>query len=144
MHYRLMAIKVARGGKVIGEFETKEIPWRVEQGVLAKTDYYWTAGMQDWKPLSELLDKPTQQPSQSSGTGIWDVLTFGLFTGWFASGSRGDDSGGGGFWGPGPGPENQDIEDDEELNERLADIAEDERDLMASDDDGDGGYDGDA
>ena len=142
----VMAIKVARSGKVIGEFEAKEIPWRIEQGVLQSSDYYWTEGMNDWKPLSDLLKKPDIVETKSSGYGLLNLLTFGLFAGWFASGSTGGGDGGdeGGFWSPRPGPMNTDDEDDEETNERLADIAEDERDLMASDDDGDSGYDGDA
>jgi GYF domain 2 len=146
MHYLGMAIKVARGGKVIGEFEAKEIPWRVQQGVLIETDYYWTAGMSDWKPLTELLKKPTIVETKSSGYSLLNLLTFGLFTGWLASGSTGGGDGGdeGGFWSPRPGPMNTEDEDDEETNERLEDIAQDERELMADDDSGDSDYDGDA
>ena len=140
-----MAIKVARGGKVIGEFEAKEIPWRVQQGVLMETDYYWTAGMPDWKPLTELIQKPTIVENKSSGYGLLNLLTFGLFAGWLASGSTGGGDGGdeGGFWSPRPGPMDLE-EDDEETNERLEDIAQDERELMADDDSGDSDYDGDA
>jgi hypothetical protein len=39
---------------------------------------------------------------------------------------------------------NTEDEDDEETNERLEDIAQDERELMADDDSGDSDYDGDA
>jgi len=140
-----MAIKVARGGKVIGEFEAKEIPWRVQQGVLMETDYYWTTGMSDWKPLTELIQKPTIVENKSSGYGLLNLLTFGLFAGWLASGSTGGGDGGdeGGFWRPRPGPMDLE-EDDEETNERLEDIAQDERELMADDDSGDSDYDGDA
>ena len=141
-----MAIKVARGGKVIGEFEAKEIPWRVQQGVLMETDYYWTTGMSDWRPLTELLKKPTLVENKSSGYGILNLLTFGLFAGWLASGSTGGGDGGdeGGFWSPRPGPMNTEDEDEEETNERLEDLAQDERELMADDDSGDSDYDGDA
>ena len=140
-----MAIKVARGGKVIGEFEAKEIPWRVQQGVLMETDYYWTTGMSDWKPLTELIQKPTIVENKSSGYGLLNLLTFGLFAGWLASGSSGGGDGGaeGVFWSPRPGPMDLE-EDDEETNERLEDIAQDERELMADDDSGDSDYDGDA
>jgi hypothetical protein len=140
-----MAIKVARGGKVIGEFEAKEIPWRVQQGVLMETDYYWTEGMTDWKPLTELIKKPTIVENKSSGYGLLNLLTLGLFAGWLASGSTGGGDGGdeGGFWSPRPGPMDLE-EDDEEINERLEDIAQDERELMADDDSGDSDYDGDA
>ena len=133
-----MAIKVARGGKVIGEFEAKEIPWRVQQGVLMETDYYWTTGMSDWKPLTELIQKPAIVENKSSGYGLLNLLTFGLFAGWLASGSSGGGDGGdeGGFWSPRPGPMNTEDEDDEETNERLEDIAQDDRDY--------GDYDGDA
>ena len=145
MHYRGMAIKVARGGKVIGEFEAKEIRWRIEQGVLLDTDYYWTEGMKDWKPLTELINKPTIVENKSSGYGLLNLLTFWLFAGWLASGSTGGGDGGdeGGFWSPRPGPMDLE-EDDEETNERLEDIAQDERELMADDDSGDSDYDGDA
>ena len=137
MHDGRMAIRVARAGKVLGEFEAKEIPWRIEQGVLLASDYYWTEGMKDWKPLSELLQKPTKLETKSSGYGLLNLLTFGLFAGWFASGTTsGDDSDEGGFWSPRPGPMNIEDEDDEETNERLEDIAQDDRDS--------GDYDGDA
>jgi hypothetical protein len=141
-----MAIKVARGGKIIGEFEAKEIPWRVQQGVLMETDYYWTEGMKDWKPLSELQQRTEKMETKSSGYGLLNLLTFGLFAGWLASGSSGGGDGGdeGGFWSPRPGPMNTEDEDDEETNERLEDIAQDERELMADDDSGDSDYDGDA
>jgi hypothetical protein len=140
-----MAIKVARGGKIIGEFEAKEIPWRVQQGVLMETDYYWTEGMNDWKPLSELQQRTEKMETKSSGYGLLNLLTFGLFAGWLASGSSGGGDGGdeGGFWSPRPGPMDLE-EDDEEINERLEDIAQDERELMADDDSGDSDYDGDA
>ena len=133
-----MAIKVARGGKVIGEFEAKEIPWRIEQGVLLNTDYYWTEGMKDWKPLSDYLQKPEKMETKSSGYGLLNLITFGLFAGWLASGSTGGGDGGdeGGFWSPRPGPMNTEEEDDEETNERLEDIAQDDRDS--------GDYDSDA
>ncbi len=133
-----MAIKVARGGKVIGEFEAKEIPWRIEQGVLLNTDYYWTEGMKDWTPLSDYLQKPEKMETKSSGYGLFNLLTFGLFAGWLASGSTGGGDGGdeGGFWSPRPGPMNTEEEDDEETNERLEDIAQDDRDS--------GDYDSDA
>lgn len=143
VHDHVMALKVARGGKVIGEYELKEIPWRIEQGVLMDTDYYWTAGMADWKPLTELLKKPQMNSEAASGGGFWNALTLGLFAGLFSSSSRGDDGDQGGFWSPRPGPMELE-EDDEEMNERLADIAEDERELMADDDSGDGDYDGDS
>ncbi len=134
----VMAIKVARGGKVIGEFEAKEIPWRIEQGVLLNTDYYWTEGMKDWMPLSQLLQKPDIVETKSSGYGLLNLITFGLFAGWLSSGSTGGGDGGdeGGFWSPRPGPMNIEEEDDEETNERLEDIAQDDRDS--------GDYDGDA
>ncbi len=134
----VMAIKVARGGKVIGEFEAKEIPWRVEQGVLLNTDYYWTEGMKDWMPLSQLLQKPDIVETKSSGYGLLNLITFGLFAGWLSSGSTGGGDGGdeGGFWSPRPGPMNIEEEDDEETNERLEDIAQDDRDS--------GDYDSDA
>jgi hypothetical protein len=125
-----MAIKVARGGKVIGEFEAKEIRWRIEQGVLLDTDYYWTEGMKDWKPLSELQQRTEKMETKSSGYGLLNLLTFGLFAGWLVSGSNGGGDGGdeGGFWSPRPGPMNTEDEDDEETNERLEDIAQDDRD----------------
>ena len=134
----VMAIKVARGGKVIGEFEAKEIPWRIKQGVLLNSDYYWTEGMKDWKPLSQLLQKPDIVETKSSGYGLLNLITFGLFAGWLSSGSTGGGDGGdeGGFWSPRPGPMNIEEEDDEETNERLEDIAQDDRDS--------GDYDGDA
>ncbi len=133
-----MAIKVARGGKVIGEFEAKEIPWRIKQGVLLNSDYYWTEGMKDWKPLSQLLQKPDIVETKSSGYGLLNLITFGLFAGWLSSGSTSGGDGGdeGGFWSPRPGPMNIEEEDDEETNERLEDIAQDDRDS--------GDYDGDA
>ena len=138
MHDGDMAIKVARSGKVIGEFEAKEIPWRIEQGVLQSSDYYWTEGMKDWMPLSQLLQKPDIVETKSSGYGLINLLTFGLFAGWLSSGSTGGGDGGdeGGFWSPRPGPMNIEEEDDEETNERLEDIAQDDRDS--------GDYDSDA
>jgi len=139
MHDRDMAIKVARGGKVIGEFEAKEIRWRIEQGVLLDTDYYWTEGMKDWKPLSELQQRTEKMETKSSGYGLLNLLTFGLFAGWLVSGSNGGGDGGdeGGFWSPRPGPMNTQEEDDEETNERLEDIAQDDRDSGDYDSDGD-------
>jgi hypothetical protein len=101
--------------------------------------------MTDWKPLTELLiKKPTMVETKSSGYSLLNLLTYGLFTGWLASGSSGGGDGGddGGFWSPRPGTLN--TEDDEETNERLEDIAQDERELMADDDSGDSDYDGDA
>ena len=132
-----MLIKIARNGKVIGDYESKEIPWRLEQGVLLTSDHYWVEGMKEWKPLKDYVQKPTMQSDSSASSGLWNMLTFGLFSGWLGSG-RGDSDAEAG-WNPQPGP--IDEVSDEEMDERIADIAEDERELMADNDDGD--YDGD-
>jgi hypothetical protein len=134
-----MLIKIARNGKVIGDFESKEIPWRLEQGVLLNTDHYWVEGMQEWKPLKDFVQKPTMQSDSSAGGGLWNMLTLGLFSGLAGvrSGRFGDADAG---WNPQPGP--IDEVSDEEMDEQIADdLAEDERELMADNDDGD--YDGD-
>lgn len=46
--------QVARKGQVIGTFTLTEIKLKLESGNLLWTDHYWTHGMGEWKPLSDL------------------------------------------------------------------------------------------
>lgn len=100
--------------------------------------------MKEWRPVSELIgSRPVEKKvvNESNGWGFWDVITLGLLSGWLSSGSRSDSSGDDDYITPRPGPNLS----EEDLDERLADIAEDERELMADDDrDYDGDGDGDA
>ncbi len=85
-----MIVHVARDGKIIGQFETKEILDRLAKKQLLYTDYYWAEGMTEWRPLSTLIPAPPQRSTSQSAasTGFIAGLFAGLFGAGMASGSR--------------------------------------------------------
>jgi GYF domain 2 len=53
-HGRLcMKFHVAREGAVMGEFEEQIFRNKVFSGEIRPSDFYWTAGFTDWRPVSE-------------------------------------------------------------------------------------------
>lgn len=85
-----MIVHVARDGKIIGQFETKEILNRLASKQLLYTDHYWAEGMTEWRLLSTLIPAPPQRGTgqPSAGTGFIAGLFAGLFGASVAGGSR--------------------------------------------------------
>ena len=48
-----MRFHVAREGAVMGEFEEQIFRNKVFSGEIRPSDFYWTAGFADWRPVSE-------------------------------------------------------------------------------------------
>jgi len=48
-------IKIARAGKVIGEYNRGDVPALVQSKTVLATDDYWTSGMAVWAKVSTLL-----------------------------------------------------------------------------------------
>jgi GYF domain 2 len=48
-----MRFHVAREGAVWGEFEEQAFRHKVFSGEITPTDFYWRAGFDDWRPVSE-------------------------------------------------------------------------------------------
>lgn len=48
-------IKIARAGKVIGEYNRADVPSLVQNKTVLTTDDYWTSGMPAWAKVSSLL-----------------------------------------------------------------------------------------
>jgi len=59
-----MQITVNRAGQHFGPYSAEEAKAHITSGGLAATDWAWTDGMTDWKPLSEILAtlQPPPQP----------------------------------------------------------------------------------
>ena len=70
-------VHVARDGKDMGEFPVANIKSLITQGSLLETDFYWRAGMTEWKPLYELINVqwklPFPRPEEKSPN-LWDQL----------------------------------------------------------------------
>jgi len=70
-------VHIAREGKDMGEFPVLGIESQIKQGTLLETDFYWRAGMTEWRPLYELLDHkwklPFPRPEEKSAN-LWDQL----------------------------------------------------------------------
>ncbi len=60
-------IKVARSGKVIGEFPREAIQGKLLDGSLLPTDHYWKNGMTSWTLLGDSGDWVTVAPKLSIG-----------------------------------------------------------------------------
>ena len=50
-------IKIARAGKVIGEYNRGDVPALVQSKTVLTTDDYWTSGMAAWAKVSSLLSE---------------------------------------------------------------------------------------
>jgi GYF domain 2 len=48
-----MRFHVARDGAMLGEFEEQTFRNKVFSGEITPTDFYWRAGFDDWRPVSE-------------------------------------------------------------------------------------------
>ena len=57
-----MQITVNRAGQHFGPYSAEEAAAHISSGGLLPTDWAWTDGMTDWKPLSELLATPQTPP----------------------------------------------------------------------------------
>jgi hypothetical protein len=70
-------VHVARDGKDMGEFPVANLASLIAQGTLLDTDFYWRAGMTDWRPLYELMNPqwklPFPRPTEQSAN-LWDQL----------------------------------------------------------------------
>ena len=60
-------IKVARAGKVLGDFEPSEVMHGLKSGELTYTDHYWQSGSTQWLPLS-LFSLPKEKKIKAKGS----------------------------------------------------------------------------
>lgn len=61
-----MQYHLGRDGSPLGEFPEAEILSGLTTGRFLATDLAWSAGMPDWKPLSEVLPQAASLPAASS------------------------------------------------------------------------------
>jgi hypothetical protein len=70
-------VHIARDGKDMGEFAVAELESLMTQGTLLETDFYWRAGMTEWRPIFELVHKqwklPFPRPTEQSAN-LWDQM----------------------------------------------------------------------
>lgn len=57
-------IKIARNGTEIGGCELQQLENLIVQDVVRTTDHYWKAGMDEWRPVSEILSELNTQKKQ--------------------------------------------------------------------------------
>lgn len=48
-----MIVFVTRDGTKIDEYDKNEFAEKIYGGAVLTTDFYWTEGMEDWRPVSE-------------------------------------------------------------------------------------------
>lgn len=81
---------MARDGAVLGEFEEQTFRNKVFSGEITPTDFYWRAGFDDWRPVSEfriarktdviILESRTSKPP-AIGLPLPNYRRLGLFAG---------------------------------------------------------------
>jgi hypothetical protein len=54
-----MEIFVAHDGEQFGPFSPQDVQAQIDSGKVSIADYAWTAGLDDWKPIHELLPQLT-------------------------------------------------------------------------------------
>ena len=67
----MLKYKVARQGKIIGEYQAGAIQRMIDSGSLMASDYAWATGMAEWKQLADLGYQPPEKvnlPAQSQPT----------------------------------------------------------------------------
>ena len=67
----MLKYKVARQGKIIGEYQAGAIQRMIDSGSLMVSDYAWATGMAEWKQLADLGYQPPEKvnlPAQSQPT----------------------------------------------------------------------------
>ena len=67
----MLKYKVARQGKIIGEYQAGAIQRMIDSGSLMASDYAWAPGMAEWKQLADLGYQPPEKvnlPAQSQPT----------------------------------------------------------------------------
>lgn len=52
----MSTIYVLKEGRETGPFTTEELEGKVEAGELSREDMFWTEGMEEWQPLSTVLE----------------------------------------------------------------------------------------
>lgn len=57
-------IKIARNGKEIGACEPEQLENLISQDIARTTDHYWQTGMNEWRPVSEILNELNTQKKQ--------------------------------------------------------------------------------
>lgn len=58
-----MDIFVMRNGERLGPFSAEHVQAQIQSGYFSKSDYAWTAGLDDWKPLSDVLSGQNHAPA---------------------------------------------------------------------------------
>jgi len=58
-----MKISISRDGVEIGEWPENDVRTFYREGSLLGTDYYWREGMEEWKPLLDLVKPPPPRPT---------------------------------------------------------------------------------
>lgn len=59
----MSTIHVQKEGQEWGPFTTEELEGKVVEGVFSPEDLYWTEGMEDWRPLAEILAPSAEPPA---------------------------------------------------------------------------------
>lgn len=62
----MSAIHVLKEGHEWGPFTTEELEGQVEAGTFSQDDLFWTDGMEDWQPLSVVIQMVGEAPAAES------------------------------------------------------------------------------
>ena len=60
----MSTIYVLKEGRKTGPFTTEELEGNVEAGILSRDDLFWTEGMEDWQPLSTVIELVVPEESE--------------------------------------------------------------------------------
>lgn len=65
----MSTLYVLKEGQKRGPFTTEELEQKVESGEFARDDQFWTEGMEEWLPLSEIIQIETPAVSEEVSAG---------------------------------------------------------------------------
>lgn len=57
----MSALYIQKEGRQLGPFTTEELEGQVASGAFTQEDLYWTDGMEDWHPLSEIVETSAEE-----------------------------------------------------------------------------------
>jgi uncharacterized protein YbjQ (UPF0145 family) len=57
-------IKISREGVTVDEFERQDLLKEILKGNVLDSDYYWTEGMEEWKPIRTIMDELAREAAE--------------------------------------------------------------------------------
>ena len=63
-----MSYHISREGQQLGTFSEEEVLEGLDSGKILPTDELWTEGMDDWQPVSEVIEPDEDEPEEAAAT----------------------------------------------------------------------------